>query len=52
MEKNKFKKARIKNRARYYFNDIINLEDFDLDNILITKKSHEKFWFMAFRIKL
>ena len=25
----------------YYFNDIINLEDFDLDNILIDEKSHK-----------
>ena len=25
----------------YYFHDIIKLEDFDLDNILIDKKSHE-----------
>ena len=25
----------------YYFNDIINLEDFDIDNILIDQKSHK-----------
>ena len=25
----------------YYFDDIIELEDFDLDNILIDEKSHE-----------
>ena len=25
----------------YYFYDIIKLEDFDLDNVLIDKKSHE-----------
>ena len=25
----------------YYFNDIIKLEDFDIDNILIDEKSHE-----------
>ena len=25
----------------YYFHDIIKLEDFDLDNILIDKKSHK-----------
>ena len=35
-----FKKIRIKNRTCYYFDDIIKLEDFDLDNILIDEKSH------------
>ena len=29
----------------YYFNDIIMLEDFDLDNILIDKKSYENILF-------
>ena len=41
MENNDFKKINFKNRTCYYFNDIIKLEDFDLDNILIDKKSHE-----------
>ena len=40
MENNEFKKFRIKNRTCYYFDGIIKLEDFDLDNILIDKKSH------------
>ena len=31
----------IKNHTCYYFDDIIKLEDFDLGNILIDKKSHE-----------
>ena len=35
------KKVRIKNCICYYFDDIIKLEDFDLDNILIDKKAHE-----------
>ena len=26
---------------RYYFHDIINLEDFELDNILVDEKPHE-----------
>ena len=34
-------KVCIKNRMCYYFNDIIKLEDFDLDNILIDEKSHK-----------
>ena len=32
------KKVRIKNRACYYFDDIIKLKDFNLDNILIDEK--------------
>ena len=41
MENNEFKKVCIKNHMCYYFDEIIKLEDFDLDNILIDKKSHE-----------
>ena len=36
MENNEFK-----NRMCYYFDDIIKLEDFDLDDILIDEKSRE-----------
>ena len=43
MENNEFKKDHIKNHTCYYFNDIIKLEDFDIDNILIDEKSHEIF---------
>ena len=35
MEYNEFKKFHTKNRTNYYFDEIIELEDFDLDNILI-----------------
>ena len=31
----------IKNRTCYHFKDIIELEDFDLDNFLIDGKLHE-----------
>ena len=31
----------IKNRTCYYFDDIIKIEDFHLDNILIDQKSYE-----------
>ena len=41
MENNEFRKVRIKNRTCYYFDDIIKLEDFDIDNTLIDKKPHE-----------
>ena len=45
MENNEFKKVPITNRTCYYFDDIIKLEDFDLDNILIGEKSHENILF-------
>ena len=41
MENNESKKVCIQNLTCYYFDDIIKLEDFDLDNILRNKKSHE-----------
>ena len=41
MENNEIKNVCIKHHMCYYFNDVIKLEDFDLDNILIEKKTHE-----------
>ena len=41
MDHNEFRKVCIKNRSCYYFNDIIELEDFDLGNSSIDEKSHE-----------
>ena len=42
MESNdKFLKIKIKNRTCYYFDDIIKIGDFDLDNNLIDKKLYE-----------
>ena len=32
----------VKNRTCYYFDDIIRIEDFDLDNILLDKKPYDK----------
>ena len=40
MENNE-KKACIKNRTCYYFDNIVKLEDFDFDNILIDEKLHK-----------
>ena len=37
----KLKEIDIKNRTCYYLNDLIKIEDFDLDNILIDEKSYE-----------
>ena len=42
MESNeKLKEIAIKNCMCYYFNDIIEIEDFDFDNILKDEKSYE-----------
>ena len=41
MENSEFEKFCIKNRACYYFDDIIKFEDFDFDNILIDGKAHK-----------
>ena len=41
MENNEFLKVCIKNATCYYFDGIIKLEDYDLDNISINKKSHK-----------
>ena len=37
------KEIEIKSRTCYYFDDIIKIEDFDLDNILIDENLHENF---------
>ena len=37
----KLKETDIKNRMYYYFDDVIKIEDFDPDNILIDKELHE-----------
>ena len=38
MENNEFNDVLFKNRTCYYFDDIIKLEDFYFDNILIDEK--------------
>ena len=38
---NKLKEIAIKNRTYYYFDDIIEIEDLDFDNILINEKSYK-----------
>ena len=41
MENNEIKKVHVKNSMCYCFDDIIKLEDFDPDDILVKGKSHE-----------
>ena len=53
MENNEFKKVRIRNCTCYYFDDIFQLEYFDID-ILIDEKSHENIliYSISYSIKL
>ena len=38
---NKVKDIKIRNRTYYFFNDIINIENFDPNNIQINEKSYK-----------
>ena len=44
MESKELKEINIKNHTCYYFDDIIKVEDFNLDNILIDEKSYKNFF--------
>ena len=37
---NKLKEINIKNWTCYYFDDIMKIDDFDFDNILINERSY------------
>ena len=39
--KNEFKKVNVKNCAFYYFDDIMEIEDINVDNILLDEKSYK-----------
>ena len=40
---NKLREINIKNRTCYYFDDIINIGDYDLLNILLDENTHKNF---------
>ena len=42
---NKFKEISIKTHTYYFFDDIINIKNFDLNNIKIDQKSYKKIFF-------
>ena len=48
----KLKKINVKNRVCYYFDGIIEVENFDSDDIIFDEKSHENIFFMTFHRKL
>ena len=41
MKNNELKKISLKNRACYYFDEVIKIEDFDFGNILLDEKLQE-----------
>ena len=43
MESKELKEINIKNHTCYYFDDIIKVEDFNLDNILIDENHTKNF---------
>ena len=52
MESNhKLKEIGFKNCICYYVDDIIKINDFDLDNILIEEKSYENIFVYSFSYK-
>ena len=52
MKNNKLKEVDIKNRICYYFDHIINSNDFDLDNILLVENHMKLCQFMTLYAKL
>ena len=48
MESDQLKEIDIENCKCYYFDDIIKIENFDLDNILTDEKSYENMPFLSF----
>ena len=42
--KNKLKEIDIKNRTRYYFDDIMRVTDIDFNNILLDENLYKKTW--------
>ena len=42
---NKVKDINLKNETHYFFNDMINIKDFDTNDIKIDEKSYKMFLF-------
>ena len=53
MESNdELKEIDIKNCTCYYFDDVMKIVDFNLNNFLIYEKYTKIFWFIRFNTKL
>ena len=44
MKNNELKKVCIQNCTCYYFDDVIKIEDFDFDIVLMVEKSYGNIW--------
>ena len=44
------KQINIKNRTYYFYNDIINLKNFDSKLLKIDKKSYKEHWYLQYWI--
>ena len=44
------KQIKIKNRTYYFFNDMINIKNFDSNLLKIDKKSYKNNWYSLYRI--
>ena len=44
------KQMNIKNRTYYFFNDMINIKDFEPSLIKIDKKNIQKYWYLLYWI--
>ena len=40
------KEINIKNRTYYFFDDAINIKDFNLNLLKTDKKSYKKYWYL------
>ena len=45
---NKVKDINLKNRTYYFFNDIINIENFDLNDIKIHEKTYKIYSYLLY----
>ena len=44
------KQIKVKNRTYYFFNDMINIKNFDSNLLKIDKKSYKNNWYLLYRI--
>ena len=49
---NNLKEINIKNLTCSFFDDIVKIEDFDFDNILLDENNTKIVWLRTFHIKL
>ena len=48
---NKYKKINIENGTYYFFNDMINTENINLNKVNKDKKSYKRIFYLLYRIR-